>query len=230
MKKVTAAIAPLQSQMPPGYSIEYGGEYEDMMEAFGQLVLALMLAILLVYMVMASQFESFAQPFTIMFTMPLGLIGVIWIFLLTGTNLSVASFIGVILLAGIVVNNGIVMLDYIRQLRREGLDGREAVIEGATVRLRPVMITSLTTIFAMVPMAVSRAEGSESMAPMALTVIGGLAAASFFTLVIVPVAYLLVDGAAVRGGNIWTRLFHRKEWAARQAALAAERARGVEAE
>jgi len=230
MKKVTAAIAPLQGQMPPGYSIEYGGEYEDMMEAFGQLVLALMLAILLVYMVMASQFESFAQPFTIMFTMPLGLIGVIWIFLLTGTNLSVASFIGVILLAGIVVNNGIVMLDYIRQLRREGLDLKDAVIEGATVRLRPVMITSLTTIFAMVPMAVSRAEGSESMAPMALTVIGGLAAASFFTLIIVPVAYTLVDGLAVFGGNLWTRVFHRKEWAARKAEAAAERARWQEAE
>ena len=157
-------------------------------------------------------------------------IGVIWIFLLTGTNLSVASFIGVILLAGIVVNNGIVMLDYIRQLRREGLDLKDAVIEGATVRLRPVMITSLTTIFAMVPMAVSRAEGSESMAPMALTVIGGLAAASFFTLIIVPVAYTLVDGLAVFGGNLWTRVFHRKEWAARKAEAAAERARWQEAE
>ena len=230
MKKVTAAVAPVQAQIPPGYTIEYGGQYEDMMEAFGQMALALALAILLVYMVMASQFESFAQPFTIMFTMPLGLIGVIWIFLLTGTTLSVTSFIGVILLAGIVVNNGIVMLDYIRQLRREGKDLKEAVIEGASVRLRPVMITSLTTIFAMVPMAVSRAEGSESMAPMALTVIGGLAAASVFTLVVVPVAYTLVDGLAVRGGNLWAWMFHRTEYRARKAAALAgpDRARWQE--
>ncbi len=211
MKDVAATLAPIRKQLPTGYTIEYGGEYEQMMEAFGQLILALMLAILLVYMVMASQFESFAHPFTIMFTMPLALIGVLWIFFLTGTPLSVASFLGVIMLAGIVVNNGIVMIDYINQLRAQGMDIIDATVEGATVRLRPVLITSLTTIFAMVPMAVSRAEGSETMSPLALTVIGGLVAASFFTLVIVPVVYIIVDNVARWGSNAWMRLFHKEE-------------------
>lgn len=211
MKDVTATLAPIKRQMPTGYTIEYGGEYEQMMEAFGQLVLALMLAVLLVYMVMASQFESFAHPFTIMFTMPLALVGVLWIFFLTGTTLSVASFLGVIMLAGIVVNNGIVMIDYINQLRKKGMDIMEATIEGATVRLRPVLITSLTTVFAMVPMAVSRAEGSETMSPLALTVIGGLMAASFFTLVVVPVVYIIVDNIAGWGRDRWLRLFHKEE-------------------
>ncbi len=211
MKRVSAVVSPMRRQLPPGYMIEFGGEYDQMMEAFGQLVLALVLAVLLVYMVMASQFESFAHPFTIMFTMPLALVGVMVIFFVTRTPLSVASFIGVIMLAGIVVNNGIVMVDYINQLRREGRELMEATLEGATVRLRPVLITSLTTIFAMVPMAVSRSEGSETMAPLALTVIGGLVAATFFTLVIVPVVYTLVDGIARWGRAAWLRLFHRAE-------------------
>jgi len=211
MKEVTGVVTPLKSQMPPGYTIEYGGEYEDMMTAFGQLILALILAVLLVYMVMASQFESFAHPFTIMATMPLALVGVLWIFVITGTPLSVASFIGVIMLAGIVVNNGIVMIDYINQLRKQGMDILEATLEGATTRLRPVMITSMTTIFAMIPMAVSKTEGSETMAPLALTVIGGLAAATVFTLLAVPVAYIMVDRAAALGARAWMWVFQREE-------------------
>jgi len=211
MGEVSKTVNPLKGQLPPGYTLEYGGEYEDMMTAFGQLVLALILAVLLVYMVMASQFESFAHPFTIMATMPLALVGVLWIFVLTGTNLSVASFIGVIMLAGIVVNNGIVMIDYINQLRARGMDIVEAVLEGATTRLRPVLITSLTTIFAMVPMAVSKSEGSETMAPLALTVIGGLAAATVFTLVAVPIAYLIIDRIASFGSGVWMTVFHREE-------------------
>ncbi len=211
MKRVSDEVEPMQKQMPLGYLVEFGGEYEDMMKAFGQLVLALMLAVLLVYMVMASQFESFAHPMTIMATMPLALIGVLWIFVLTGTNLSVASFIGVIMLAGIVVNNGIVMIDYINQLRARGMDLIEAALEGATTRLRPVLITSLTTIFAMVPMAVSQAEGAETMAPLALTVIGGLAAATVFTLIVVPVAYVIIDGIAAKGVRLWKWVFQRQE-------------------
>jgi HAE1 family hydrophobic/amphiphilic exporter-1 len=182
-----------------------------MMSAFGQLLAALILAILMVYMVMAAQFESFTHPFTIMFTMPLALLGVIWLFFLTGTTLSVPTFLGVLMLAGIVVNNGIVLIDYVNQLRRDGLELFEAVVKGSATRLRPVLITSLTTISAMVPMALSNMEGSETMSPLAYTIIGGLAAASALTLLVIPVVYLLVDGYATRVRNFWIRLLHRDE-------------------
>jgi len=212
MGEVTKRVDPIKKQLPVGYMLEFGGEYEDMMTTFGQLLMGLALAVLLVYMVMAAQFESFSHPFTIMFTMPLALIGVIWIFFLTGTNLSVTSFIGVIMLAGIVVNNGIVMIDYVNQLRKQGLSLHEAAIEGATTRLRPVMITSLTTMMAMVPMAFFKTEGSEMMAPLALTVIGGLGAASLFTMIVVPVVYIIIDNIAAKGGMAWTWIFHRDEY------------------
>jgi len=159
----------------------------------------------------AAQFESFSHPFTIMFTMPLALIGVILIFFVTRTTLSVTSFLGVIMLAGIVVNNDIVMVDYINQLRAGGMDIVVAAREGAATRLRPVLITSLTTIMAMVPMAVSRAQSSETMAPLALTIIGGLVAATVFTLVVVPVVYIIIDRTAARMAAFWLRLLHRHE-------------------
>ncbi len=211
MAAVQAAVEPLRAALPPGYDIAYGGQYQDMREAFGQLLGALVLAVLLVYMVMAAQFESFAHPFTIMFTMPLAIIGVLLAFFLTRTTLSVPSFLGVIMLAGIVVNNGIVMVDTINQLRAGGREILDAVATGAATRLRPVLITSLTTIFAMVPMAVSRQQGSETMGPLALTIIGGLSAATVFTLVVVPVVYILVDRLAARGVALWSRLVHPEE-------------------
>ena len=208
MARIDDALGPLERQLPSDVRLEYGGQYEDMMEAFGQLLLALALAILLVYMVMASQFESFAHPLTIMFTMPLAFIGVVWIFLLTGTTLSVPTFLGVIMLAGIVVNNGIVLVDYINQLRAQGMELIEATLEGSATRLRPVLITSLTTVMAMVPMAVSRSEGSETMAPLGLTIIGGLMAATVFTLVVVPVVYTLIDGFSRWVSSRAMRLLH----------------------
>jgi len=211
MKQVAKLVEPIQKQLPQGYMVEFGGQYEDMMDAFVQLLAALFLAILMVYMVMAAQFESFSHPFTIMFTMPLAFVGVIWIFFFTGTTLSVPTFLGVIMLAGIVVNNGIVLVDYVNQLRGRGMPLIEAVLEGSTTRLRPVMITSLTTMGAMVPMAVSRAEGSETMAPLALTIIGGLMAASIFTLVVVPVVYTFIDALSRRSSAFWMRLLHRSK-------------------
>ncbi len=213
MGLVQEAIQPLVQQLPPGYLVDFGGEFADMIDAFIQLLGAMVLAVLMVYMVMASQFESLSHPLTVMFTMPLAFIGVVWIFFVTGTTLSVPSFLGVIMLSGIVVNNGIVMVDYINQLRRAGLDIREAVIQGAATRLRPVLITSLTTVTGMLPMALSRGEGSETMSPLALTVIGGLLAATVFTLVIVPVAYLFVDTASSKVSAFWMRRLHRAEFA-----------------
>ena len=211
MGAVAEVLGPIEAQLPQGYNIEFGGQYEDMMSAFGQLLAALVLAIMMVYMVMAAQFESFSHPFAIMFTMPLAFVGVIWIFLLTGTTLSVPTFLGVIMLAGIVVNNGIVLVDYVNQLRRQGMDIISAAIEGSATRLRPVLITSLTTAGAMVPMAVSTKEGGETMAPLALTIIGGLGAATMFTLIVVPVVYTLVDAASARMARFWMGLLHREE-------------------
>ncbi len=211
MGAVGQALEPIEAQLPQGYNIDFGGQYEDMMSAFGQLLAALVLAIMMVYMVMAAQFESFSHPFSIMFTMPLAFVGVIWAFLLTGTTLSVPTFLGVIMLAGIVVNNGIVLIDYVNQLRRQGYEIMEAALEGSATRLRPVLITSLTTAGAMVPMAISTKEGGETMAPLALTIIGGLAAATVFTLVVVPVVYTLVDAASARLARFWMRLLHGEE-------------------
>jgi len=211
MAGVKAAVDPISRGLPQGYSITYAGQYEDMQDTFVQLLGALALAILMVYMVMASQFESLSHPFTIMFTMPLAVIGVVWILLLTGTTLSVSSFVGIIMLAGIVVKNGIVMVDYINQLRAQGMEILEAAAKGAATRLRPVLITSLTTIIGTIPMAMATSEGSSMTAPLGRTIIGGLTAATFLTLLVVPVVYIYVDSAAAWTRMTFLRLLHKEE-------------------
>ncbi|MCK4654568.1 MAG: efflux RND transporter permease subunit [Candidatus Cloacimonetes bacterium] len=192
VKNIQAAIADIEENLPSGYYLDYGGAYEDMQEAFVTLGLALLLAIILVYSVMASQFESLRQPFIVMFTMPLAVIGVMLILGITGTTLSVVSFVGGIILAGIVVNNGIVLIDHINQLRMSGMVKYEAILQGGMDRLRPVLITAITTIGGMLPMAISSGEGSEMKSPMALTVIGGLISATFLTLIVIPIIYSVV--------------------------------------
>lgn len=189
VKDIKARLGPVEKQLPLGYFIEFGGSYQQMQEAFLILAGALALASLLVYMVMASQFESFRHPFIIMFSIPLGLIGVILGLLITGRPINLPVWIGFILLAGIAVNNGIVMIDYINQLRRRGIESREAVIQGAVTRLRAVLLTALTTILGMMPMALSTSEGAEMRAPMAITVAGGLTATAFLTLFVIPIIY-----------------------------------------
>ncbi len=180
-------------QMPSGYFLEYGGAYKQMKESFSTLALALLIGILLVYMVMASQFESLLYPFIVMFEIPLAFIGVGLALFLTRQSLSIPSFMGIIMLGGIVVNNAIVLIDYVNQLRRQGMDKMSALIKGGTTRLRPILITSLTTILGMVPMALSQQEGAEMMRPMAVAVIGGLFVSTALTLVVIPVVYSLVD-------------------------------------
>ena len=192
VKNIQAAIADIEENLPSGYYLDFGGAYEDMQEAFVTLGLALLLAIILVYSVMASQFESLRQPFIVMFTMPLAVIGVMLILGITGTTLYVVSFVGGIILAGIVVNNGIVLIDHINQLRMSGMVKYEAILQGGMDRLRPVLITALTTIGGMLPMAISSGEGSELKSPMALTVIGGLISATFLTLIVIPIIYSVV--------------------------------------
>ncbi|MBN2460533.1 MAG: efflux RND transporter permease subunit [Candidatus Cloacimonetes bacterium] len=189
VKEVQNRIQPITDDMPPGYYVIFGGAYQDMKEAFGTLALALLLSIVLVYIVMASQFESLRQPFVVMFTMPLAVIGVMLMLFITGTTLSVASFVGGIILAGIVVNNGIVLIDHINKLKDSGFTKYKAILQAGSDRIRPVLITASTTVLGMLPMAISSGEGSELKAPMALTVIGGLISATFLTLVVIPVVY-----------------------------------------
>jgi len=181
------------SKLPNGYFIEYGGSYKQMQDTFSVLATALALAILLVYMVMASQFESLVYPLIAMAELPLAFIGVGLALLISGQNLSLPSFMGIIILAGIVVNNAIVLIDYINQLRARGIEKRQAIIKGGTDRLRPILITSLTTIFGMLPMAAATSEGSEMMKPMAVAVIGGLAVSTVLTLIVIPVIYSLAE-------------------------------------
>lgn len=184
--------------LPAGYQVEYGGEYKEMQDAFINLVYALLLAVVLVYMVMASQFESLIHPFIVMFTVPMAAIGVMFGLFITGHNFSVVSIIGVVMLAGIVVNNAIVLIDYINTLRNEGMTIREALLEAGPVRLRPILMTTLTTILALFPLALGIGEGSEVQAPMAVVVIGGLAVSTLLTLYLVPVLYSLISGARKR--------------------------------
>jgi len=192
MKDIEAKVS-AEVHVPRGYFIEYGGEMEEMIDAFSSLLLALALAVILVYMVMASQFESLMYPFIIMFTMPTTLIGVILGLVLTGKEFSVPTFIGLIMLAGIVVNNAIVLVDYINVLRRRGLKRDEAILSAGPIRLRPILMTSLTTILALLPTALGIGEGSEAMSPMATAVVSGLTVSSIFTLVLIPVVYTLFD-------------------------------------
>jgi len=190
-KDIQAQLADLQ--LPKGYSIEYTGANADMMESFSSLGLALILALILVYMVMASQFESLAHPLTVMFSVPTMLIGVIGGLAITGRSFSVPAFIGVIMLTGIVTNNAIVLVDYINVLRRRGMKRNEAIVAAGPVRLRPVLMTALTTVLGMVPLALGIGEGAESQAPMATAVVFGLSSSTIFTLVFVPVMYTVID-------------------------------------
>jgi len=164
---------------------------EDFQESFMYLGLAFLLSILLVYMVMASQFESLRQPFIIIFTVPLAAVGVVLMFSLTRSTMDMSAMIGVIMLVGIVVNNGIVMVDAANQLREQGLDRFDAISRAARLRMRPVLMTSLTTIMAMVPLALGVGEGSESWQGMAKAVIGGLVVSTALTLFVVPTMYTL---------------------------------------
>jgi len=201
LKSVTSEIKAGLKKMtfPPEFRWEIGGSAEDQMESFKYLFIAILAAALLVYMVMASQFESLLDPFIILFTIPMALIGVIWGLLLTGTSLSVTALIGAILLVGIVVNNGIVLVDYINQLReKHGQELWEAVLTGGRRRLRPILMTALTTILSMLPLALELGSGAEIWSPMARAVIGGLSVSTFLTLFLIPVLYLTFEQRVLR--------------------------------
>ncbi|PKN24060.1 MAG: AcrB/AcrD/AcrF family protein [Deltaproteobacteria bacterium HGW-Deltaproteobacteria-21] len=179
--------------LPPNFKINLAGAVESQQDSFYSLMGAFLLAVVLVYMVLASQFKSLLDPFIIMFSVPLGLIGVLWALFLTETNLSVTSFMGVIMMAGIVVSNGILLIDYTNRLRAKGLGIEEAVVLAGRTRLRPILMTTLCTILGLIPMAVGLGEGSESNAPMAIAVIGGLSVSTLLTLVFIPTLYTIFE-------------------------------------
>ncbi len=179
-----------------GYSYEFGGENEEIESAFYDLRLALILAVVLVYMILASQFESIIHPFTIMLSVPLAFGGGALGLFLTGKSLSVPALIGFILLAGIVVNNAIVLVDYINTRREYGEDRTSAILNSGSIRLRPILMTTLTTVLGLVPLSLGIGEGAELQAPLAVSVIGGLLLSTLLTLVFVPVVYTIIDDAA----------------------------------
>jgi HAE1 family hydrophobic/amphiphilic exporter-1 len=196
--KISQVVPEIQGKidelsLPFGYRIVFSGEQEEMSRSFRSLIFAFCLAVLLVYMIMAAQFESLVHPFLILFTLPMGLTGAIWALYLTGQTLSVISVIGMVVLAGIVVNDAIVKIDYTNQLRKRGLNRREAILEASRVRLRPILMTTVTTAFGLFPMSLGIGRGAELQQPLAISVIGGLMLATFLTLILIPVAYELAE-------------------------------------
>ena len=179
--------------MPTGINAIVSGQSEEMEASFQSMQFALLLAVFLVYLVMASQFESLIHPLVILFTIPLALVGAVLALFITGTSVNIVAFIGIIMLAGIVVNNAIVLVDLINQLRAQGMERFAAIMEAGTARLRPILMTSLTTTLGLLPMAMGFGEGSEVRTPMAITVIGGLTVSTLLTLVVIPVVYSLMD-------------------------------------
>jgi hydrophobic/amphiphilic exporter-1 (mainly G- bacteria), HAE1 family len=183
--------------MPPGFSYYISGDYEEQSESFRELLFSLIMAILLVYMVMASQFESFLHPLVVMFSVPLSIVGVVLMLMLTNTTFNMQSFIGCIMLAGIVVNNAILLVDQTNQNRiKNNFSIREALEEAGRTRLRPILMTTLTTVLGLTPMALGLGSGGETQAPLARAVIGGLSSSTLITLLVIPVVYSLFESFA----------------------------------
>jgi len=179
--------------LPLGFDWEMGGQQQEMETSFDSLRLAILLAVFMVYLVMASQFESLLHPFVILFSVPFSVIGVLVTLYLFDVTISIVVLIGTILLAGIVVNNAIILVDYTNQLREGGMSKLDALRRAGQVRLRPILMTTATTVLGLLPMAIGLGEGAELRTPMALTVIGGLITSTFLTLLIIPAVYSVVD-------------------------------------
>jgi HAE1 family hydrophobic/amphiphilic exporter-1 len=200
--------------LPSDYIPKYRGQADTMAESFGYLLFAIVLGVIMAYMVLAAQFESFVHPFTVLLAMPLSFIGAFGALLLTGNTLSIFSFIGLILLMGLVKKNAILLVDYTNVLRARGVPRREAILQAGPVRLRPILMTTFAMVFGMLPVAFGVGEGSETRAPMGIAVIGGLLTSLFLTLVVVPAAYDLFDD--------WQGFFARRRAKRKAAGVAAK--------
>ena len=184
--------------LPQGISVEFQGENEDIMDALYELLKMLLLGLLMVYLIMAAQFQSFISPLIVMVSVPLAFTGGFIALLLTWNEVSVVSMMGFILLMGIIVNNAIVLIDCINRFRREGMDKHKAIIEAGAVRMRPILMTALTTVLGLLPLALGWGSGAEMIQPVAIVCIGGLLYATFMTLIIIPVFYDLVNRKKLR--------------------------------
>jgi multidrug efflux pump subunit AcrB len=184
-----------------GVSYAFTGENESIMEAVEQLMLMLLLGVVLVYLVMVAQFQSLKSPFIVMFTIPLAFTGGFAALLICGMEVSVISLIGFVMLTGIIVNNGIVLVDYINQLRQEGMERREAIVDAGKTRLRPILMTTVTTILGLLDMAVNKSAGTAIMRPVAVVCIGGLLYATVMTLFVVPCIYDMLNKKELRQGR-----------------------------
>ena len=193
---VQQAVAPLA--LPEGVTVEFNGENEQIMDAMGQVLLMLLLGVVLVYLIMVAQFQSLKSPFIVMFTIPLAFTGGFLALLLTGTEMSVIALIGFVMLVGIIVNNGIVLVDYINQQRLAGMERREAIIDAGVTRLRPILMTSLTTILGLIVTALAKNAGTALIQPIALVCIGGLLYATLMTLFVVPCMYDILSKKELR--------------------------------
>ncbi len=193
-------------QLPEDFALVYGGQYEEQQAARRDFAIAIVMALVLVYMLMAAQFERFLDPLVVMLSVPVALVGVVPTLLLTGTTLNIQSLMGLMMLIGIVVNNAIVLVDAINLLRREyRMGAAEAVVEAGRLRLRPILMTTGTTILGLLPLALGLGAGAEIQAPLARVVIGGLAASTMVTLILIPVAYTSATGLVARiRQNRWT--------------------------
>ena len=201
MDKVKAITG--RMSMAPGYRVVFTGEGEDMIESFGYMAEALLLAVIFVYLILAAQFESFIEPFAIMLSLPLSVVGMAGMLLLTGDTVNIMSLIGLIMLMGLVTKNAILLVDYAKVLQTRGMERAEAVITAGRTRLRPILMTTLAMIFGMLPLALGIGAGAEERAPMARAVVGGLVTSTFLTLLVVPVVYTLLDDFAAWMRRRW---------------------------
>jgi HAE1 family hydrophobic/amphiphilic exporter-1 len=193
--------------LPDGFETAVTGQTEDMEESFASLTIALILAIVIIYMVLASQFNHFVHPFTIMIALPLSMVGALYSLSLFGMTINLFSIIGIIVLMGLVTKNSILLVDYTNQLRGRGVERNEAVIRAGRVRLRPILMTAISMIFGVLPAAVGLGAGSESRRPMAVSTAGGMLASTILTLFIVPAVYVFLDDV----GRLLSRLFGRRQ-------------------
>jgi len=193
---VEAAVA--RVNLPKDVVVAFKGEVDSMREALVGFGGGLPLAIVLIYLVMVGLFRSYLDPFVVMFAVPLGLIGVVWMLLLTNTSLNVESLIGTLMMIGIVVSNSVLLVDFANQRLQEGAALEEAVIDAGRLRIRPILMTSLATVFGLAPMALGLGEGSEANMPLARAVIGGLLVSTFMTLLFIPVLHVLARSRSVR--------------------------------
>lgn len=194
-------------KLPAGYRFDLGGQNQAMNESFGSAVGALGIAVIFIYLILASQFGSFLQPIAIMTSLPFSLVGVFLALLVTGSTLNVFSIIGFIMLMGLVTKNAILLVDFTNRRQREGLSQHDAILSAGQVRLRPILMTTLAMLFGMLPMAIGVGDGGEFQAPMGRAVIGGIITSTLLTLVVVPVAYTYLDSL----GKWATRKFKGKE-------------------